>query len=133
MAAGWPGGLQALTLVTEDLAASRQFYRDVFELPIAFEDDSSVVFRFGATLVNLLDATAAPELVAPARVGPADATRSVLTLEVDDVDARCEELRARGVDLLNGPVDRPWGPRTASFRDPAGQVWEIAGPGAQDR
>ncbi|MDQ3782600.1 MAG: VOC family protein, partial [Actinomycetota bacterium] len=28
--------------------------------------------------------------------------------------------------LLNGPVDRPWGVRTASFRDPAGHIWEIA-------
>jgi uncharacterized glyoxalase superfamily protein PhnB len=33
---------------------------------------------------------------------------------------------ARGVKLLNGPIDRPWGPRTASFMDPAGHIWEIA-------
>jgi uncharacterized glyoxalase superfamily protein PhnB len=52
--------------------------------------------------------------------------RFQLTLGVYDVDATCEELRARGVELLNGPVDRPWGIRTASFRDPAGHVWEIA-------
>ncbi len=32
-----------------------------------------------------------------------------------------------GVKLLNGPVDRPWGPRTATFADPAGNIWEIAG------
>ncbi len=38
----------------------------------------------------------------------------------------CEKLRARGVELLNGPADRPWGIRTASFRDPAGRVWELA-------
>ena len=25
-----------------------------------------------------------------------------------------------------GPVDRPWGIRTASFRDPGGHIWEIA-------
>jgi uncharacterized glyoxalase superfamily protein PhnB len=30
------------------------------------------------------------------------------------------------VDLLNGPMDRPWGIRTASFRDPGGHIWEIA-------
>jgi catechol 2,3-dioxygenase-like lactoylglutathione lyase family enzyme len=31
-----------------------------------------------------------------------------------------------GVELLNGPMDRPWGNRTASFRDPGGHIWEIA-------
>jgi lactoylglutathione lyase len=128
MAAAWPGPVRAITLVTDDLAAARQFYLDVFGLPVHFEDDVSAVFRFGETLVNLLDTAAAPELVEPATVGPADATRSVMTLDVDDVDARCAALGARGVELLNGPVDRPWGPRTASFRDPAGQVWELSGP-----
>jgi len=130
MGARWPGPVRAITLVADDLAAAREFYLDVFELPVHFEDASSAVFRFGDAVVNLLDVAAAPELVEPASVGPADATRSVLTLDVDDVDARCAVLRERGVALLNGPVDRPWGPRTASFRDPAGQVWELSGPPA---
>ena len=39
----------------------------------------------------------------------------------------CAELAARGVTLLNGPMDRPWGIRTASFTDPSGHIWEIAG------
>ena len=50
----------------------------------------------------------------------------VFTLQVDAVDAKCAELTARGVTLLNGPMDRPWGIRTASFADPAGHIWEIA-------
>jgi uncharacterized glyoxalase superfamily protein PhnB len=45
---------------------------------------------------------------------------------VDDLDAECAELAARGVELLNGPMDRAWGARTASFRDPGGRIWEIA-------
>jgi lactoylglutathione lyase len=40
--------------------------------------------------------------------------------------ARCAELAALGVKLLNGPMDRPWGVRTASFSDPADYLWEIA-------
>ena len=52
--------------------------------------------------------------------------RFQLTIEVDDVDATCAELAERGVELLNGPIDRPWGVRTASFRDPGGHIWEIA-------
>ncbi len=124
----WPGPVAAITLVTDDLVATRQFYLDVFGLPVFYQDDSSTVFRFGETLVNLLAAAAAPELFAPAPVGSAASDRSVLTVEVDDVDARVEQLRTVGVELLNGPVDRPWGIRTASFRDPSGQVWEVSGP-----
>ena len=122
-----PRGIAAVTLFVEDLDAAREFYRDVFGLPPHFEDPNSVVFKFGDTLVNLLKATEAPELIAPASVAdPGAGSRSVFTLEVDDVDATCAELTARGVRLLNGPMDRPWGPRTASFRDPGGHIWEIA-------
>jgi catechol 2,3-dioxygenase-like lactoylglutathione lyase family enzyme len=122
----WPGGVAAVTLFAEDLPATKQFYLDVFQLPVIFTDDSSAVFKFGQTLINLLDVSAAPELIQPARVGDPDAQRVVFTLEVDDVDVKCRELEQRGVELLNGPLDRPWGPRTASFRDPAGHIWEIA-------
>jgi len=49
------------------------------------------------------------------------------TITVDDVDGMCAELTSRCVELLNGPMDRPWGIRTASFRDPGGHIWEIGG------
>ncbi|MFN8511970.1 MAG: VOC family protein [Chloroflexia bacterium] len=123
----WPGNIFAVTLFTEDLAATRQFYQDVFGLPVAFEDDNSAVFNFGNTLINLLKTTEAPELIAPAPVAPPEAgSRAQFTIQVDDVDALCAELTARGVALLNGPLDRPWGIRTACFRDPGGHIWEIA-------
>lgn len=123
----WTKGISAITLFVEDLDATKQFYREVFGLPVAYENDNSAVFEFGNTIINLLKITAAPELIAPARVAQADVgSRLQLTLPVDDVDAMCKELVARGVTLLNGPMDRPWGIRTASFRDPGGHIWEIA-------
>jgi catechol 2,3-dioxygenase-like lactoylglutathione lyase family enzyme len=123
----WPPAIAAITMFVEDLDAAKEFYQRAFGLPVAFQDDSSAVFEFGGTLVNLLRASAAPELIEPAAVAPPDAgARSVLTLRVADVDRTCAELSARGVQLLNGPMDRPWGIRTASFCDPAGHVWEIA-------
>ena len=125
--ASWPKGIGAITLFVEDLAAAKQFYRDVFGLPVTFEDDDSAVFDFGNTIINLLKTTAARELVEPALVAPREVgSRLQLTLEVDDVDVMCAELAKRGVDLLNGPMDRPWGVRTASFIDPGGHIWEIA-------
>jgi lactoylglutathione lyase len=125
--AGWARKIGAITLFVDDLPGTKQFYAEVFGLPLVFEDDASAVFDFGNTLVNLLRVEAADELIAPARVGAAGTdARAQLTIDVDDVDAVCGELRRRGVELLNGPMDRPWGVRTAAFRDPAGHVWEIA-------
>jgi lactoylglutathione lyase len=84
------------------------------------------VFSFGNTIINLLRTDAAHELIEPAEVGGPGASRMQLTINVDDVDAACARLAERGVELLNGPIDRPWGVRTAAFRDPAGHVWEVA-------
>ncbi len=126
----WVKGIDAITLFVEDLPAAREFYQEVFHLPIFFEDDNSAVFQFGETVINLLDTRQAPELIEPGVVAPSVAgSRAVFTLSVDDVDAMCVELAKRGVELLNGPMDRPWGIRTASFLDPGGHIWEIAQPG----
>lgn len=123
----WPAAISAITLFVEDLDETRQFYVEVFGLTVTYEDADSAVFSFGNTLINLLKSTAAIELVGPATVGEADSgPRMQFTIQVDDVDAMCAELARRGVQLLNGPMDRPWGIRTASFRDPGGHVWEIA-------
>ena len=123
----WPKGIGAITLFVEDVATAKRFYREVFGLPVVFEDDASAVFDFGKTIVNLLNVAAAPELIEPASVASRETgTRFQLTIQVDDVDAMCVELTKRGVELLNGPLDRPWGIRTASFRDPGGHIWEIA-------
>ncbi len=65
-----PAEISAITLFAEDLAATKQFYLEVFGLPVDFEDDNSAVFDFGNTLINLLQSTEAPELIAPAAVAP---------------------------------------------------------------
>ena len=123
----WVSGIGAITLFADDLAATKQFYVEVFDLPIYFEDENSAVFNFGNTLINLLDAREAPELIAPAPVAPrGSGARVQFTINVEDVDATCEVLQRRGVTLLNGPMDRPWGIRTTAFADPAGHIWEIA-------
>jgi len=123
----WPGNIWAITLFVEEVDVAKQFYREVFGLPVVFEDENSAVFDFGNTMINLLKTTEAHELIHPAAVATREAgSRMQFTIKVDDVDAMCAELAARGVELLNGPMDRPWGVRTACFRDPGGHIWEIA-------
>lgn len=125
----WPSGISAITLFVDDLESTKRFYLDVFGLPVHYEDDASAVFNFHNTLINLLKSSEAVELIAPATVGAASAgSRAQFTIDVEDVDATCAELMSRGAKLLNGPMDRPWGIRTAAFADPAGHIWEIAQP-----
>jgi len=119
--------LGALTLFVEDLPRSKSFYRDVFDLKMIYEDESSAAFDFGNTIINLLENREARDLIKPGTVASREAgSRFLLSIWVDDADAVCADLRSRGVALLNGPLNREWGKRTASFTDPDGHLWEIA-------
>lgn len=124
---GFEGGLFAVSLVTEDLVASDAFYGSTLGLQKVFGDEVSSVYMAGRTAINLLASSQWDELISPAKVGSvAQGAQALFTLRVKNVDAVVAELIARGVTLLNGPFDRPWGVRTASFMDPSGHVWEIA-------
>jgi lactoylglutathione lyase len=117
----------AITMFIDDTLRSKAFYEEVFDGKAVYEDENAVAFEFENMVVNLLRVSAAHELIAPAPVGGADAGRRFeLTIWVEDADAICEQLAARGVELLNGPMDREWGMRTAAFTDPDGHIWEIA-------
>jgi len=123
----WSREVGAITLFVEDLQRSKQFYGDVFDVPIVYEDDNSAVFQFGSAMVNLLAATEAPSLIEPAPVAGAGAgSRMQLSIFVDDVDAVWADLAGRGVEFVNGPMDREWGMRTTCFADPGGHIWELA-------
>jgi lactoylglutathione lyase len=116
----------AITLFIEDRQRSKEFYARAFDAKPIFEDDNSVVFRLENLVLNLLVRSSAFELVAPAAVAaPGSGSQFQLTIEVEDTDAACAALDARGVPLLNGPMNRPWGVRTAAFADPDGHVWEV--------
>ena len=117
----------AITMFIDDTTRSKAFYEQVFGVKAVYEDEDAVAFQFENMIVNLLRVPAAHELIAPAPVGDADAPRRFqLTIEVEDTDAVCEQLAARGAELLNGPMDREWGLRTAAFTDPDGHIWEVA-------
>jgi catechol 2,3-dioxygenase-like lactoylglutathione lyase family enzyme len=119
----------AVTLFADDPKRSKEFYGRAFAREPVYEDDAAVTFRLDNVLVNLLRREEAPELVEPAKIAAAGmGPNMLLTLSVEDVDAAVEQFAARGVELLNGPVDRPWGVRTACFADPDGHAWELAGP-----
>ncbi len=43
----------------------------------------------------------------------------------DDLDATFEKLRSTGAEVMQEPMDQPWGPRDCAFRDPSGTMIRI--------
>lgn len=119
--------VETITLFVESLNDARHFYTQLLDFTVIYEDDVSVVIKLDNLMLNLLQASEAPELIAPLRPGSHElGPRFMITIVVADVDAAVADLTDRGIAFLNGPIDRPWGRRTAAFADPAGVVWEIA-------
>jgi len=46
----------------------------------------------------------------------------------DDVDATFERIRAAGGEVLQEPIDQPYGVRDCAFRDPAGNMLRFNQP-----
>jgi predicted enzyme related to lactoylglutathione lyase len=46
----------------------------------------------------------------------------MLVFATDDCDATFEHIQASGAEVLQEPIDQPYGVRDCAFRDPAGNV-----------
>jgi lactoylglutathione lyase len=123
-----PGSLKsvgAITLFVEDPQRSKQFYAGLRGRAV-FEDENSVAFKFDNLFLNLLKRGVTVNwLLGPVPAAELGASFE-LTVWVEDADAVCADLADRGVSIVSGPLDRPWGMRTAAFLDPDGYVWEVS-------
>jgi lactoylglutathione lyase len=112
-------------LFVADLERSLAFYRDVIGLPFKLEGDGYLEFATQGTRFGLYDRNRLEELTGQGSEAPARPGGEVVFL-VGDVDAEAERLKAAGVAILKGPVDRAWGHRTVHVEDPDGFVVELA-------
>ena len=123
--AEWAKRIGALNLMVDDLAAMKRFYRDTFDLAPLDEEADTLIYQLGDLYLALRSDPAH-------QPSPTDEAALVgigvgqLALPVENVDEVAAELQQRGVTLLSGPADLPWGIRAATFADPAGYVWEIS-------
>jgi len=126
--------LQYCNITVNDVEESIAFYGDALGLKV-HNDVASDGFRW-VTLGS--DAQPGLEIVlsvphAGRSQGDGDALQELLTKGVlpmmvfrsDDVDATFETLRASGAEVLQEPMDQPWGPRDCAFRDPSGSTVRI--------
>lgn len=54
-----------------------------------------------------------------------------VVFSTDDVDGLFERVRATGAEVLQEPIDQPYGSRDCAFRDPSGNMIRIQQWGAQ--
>lgn len=116
--------LDYVILYVDDLESQVAFYRDVVGLEHRFTRDGYAEFATGPTRFGLYERSRLPELLGREMAGRG--ARGEVLFLVEDVDVEAERLRRAGVEILRGPVDRPWGHRTLHVLDPEGNVVELA-------
>lgn len=94
-----------------DFERSRRFYGGTLGLAVYREFRGGVVFFLGG---GFLELSGHGEAAGPP---PGDVA---LWLQVRDADAAHATLAAAGVDVVEPPVDKPWGLREMRIRDPDG-------------
>jgi predicted enzyme related to lactoylglutathione lyase len=123
--------LQYTFLEVDDHEAAQAFYRDTLGLEVR----QDVATDYGRWLT--VGPKAQPEVgIVLSSVGvgrpPEDAqtikallakgSLAGLVFETDDVDALFEKVVASGADVLQEPMDQPYGVRDCAFRDPSGNM-----------
>ncbi|RZS64035.1 putative glyoxalase superfamily protein PhnB [Agromyces ramosus] len=127
--------LQYTNVTVNDVDESLAFYRDALGLEVQ-NDVASGRYRW-VTLGS--DAQPGLGIVlsephAGRSKADGDAMQELLTKGVlpmlvfatDDLDATFETVRASGAEVLQEPIDQPWGPRDCAFRDPSGNTVRIS-------
>jgi catechol 2,3-dioxygenase-like lactoylglutathione lyase family enzyme len=99
-----------LLIRPRDVEATTAFYRDTLGLAVEREFPGGTVFFLGQGLL---------EVSGNAVRGGNDAT--MIWLQVRDLQATAKELYQRGVPVLRGPQEEPWGLHEMWAADPDGR------------
>jgi catechol 2,3-dioxygenase-like lactoylglutathione lyase family enzyme len=124
-------------LFVHDQDAALKFYRDVIGLDVR-SDESVEDYRW-----LTVGPAGQPDVeIGLSQIGPPvpptdhEALHALLAkgslhgviFVVDDVDAKFEQVRAAGAEVLQEPVDQFYGVRDCAFRDPSGNMIRFSTP-----
>ncbi|WP_324011441.1 VOC family protein [Microbacterium sp. JZ37] len=121
--------ISLITLVVDDVAASRRFYIDGLAWRAEFEAPGEVLMiRVGERLLlSLWDrAHAEEEIGAVTRGGTPPVTLAHNVAEPAQVDAVLAQARTAGATAVVAAQQRAWGGYSGYFADPDGFRWEVA-------
>ncbi|NKE58855.1 VOC family protein [Lentzea sp. PSKA42] len=129
-------------LFVHDQDAALKFYRDVVGLEVR-TDESVEDYRW--LTVGPADQ---PDIeIGLSRIGPpvpptdyealnallAKGSLQGIIFEIDDVDAKFEQVRAAGAEVMQEPIDQFYGVRDCAFRDPSGNMIRFSTPRSAER
>jgi len=123
-----PSKIFETVLYAEDLAAAERFYHEALGLEVIERNNLTVVFRCGGGVLLIFDLrkSAAPDRDVPSH-GTTGVGHIAFAAKPEDLDAWREQLRQAGVPIER-EVDWDEGWHSIYFRDPAGNVVELAPP-----
>src|ERR1051325_7807086 len=123
-----PGRIFETVLYAEDLAAAERFYHEAVGLDVIGRGNLLVVFRCGTGVLLIFDPrkTAVPGREIPSH-GASGAGHIAFAAKPADLDAWRKQLHEAGI-AIEREVAWPEGGRSIYFRDPAGNVVELAPP-----
>lgn len=101
---------------TSDIAAAKRFYQDVLGLDLLM--DHGWIATYGSA--GSMDVQ-----ISFAEQGGSGTPVPDLSIEVDDIEAALEGMKAAGFAIEYGPADEPWGVRRFYVRDPFGRLVNI--------
>jgi len=111
-------------IFARQMSAMREFYGNTLGFPLHRElGPRWVEFRIGSNLLALTERGLVFDDSAP----PIGVLSVQLAFRVtpSEVASCASTLAERGVNIIAGPTDQPFGHRTLFFRDPDGNVLEI--------
>ncbi|GGR17947.1 VOC family protein [Streptomyces aurantiogriseus] len=120
--------LAQVRLLVTDFAACYHFYADVLGLKPQSGAEQGPYEKFspatGSAGIAIQDRAMMAEVLG--EVGErASGHRSLVALRVDDLDAHCAQITARGATLLHGPAHLTDRMRVAHLKDPEGNLVEL--------
>lgn len=118
--------LFANCLLVNDFDKSMAFYRDILGLKVNSQEGKFADFKLEGTSLAIFEKEAAVAMFPKEHMGSGGGI--VLAFQVDDVNKTCEELKAKGVKVFEGPKNTEWGQTVAYFKDPDGNIWEVSKP-----
>ncbi|HSM44813.1 MAG TPA: VOC family protein [Acidimicrobiia bacterium] len=119
--------LSLVTLGVRDLAASRDFYRNLGWTESPQSMDDVAFFQVGGMVFGLWSrASLAEDSEVEDSGGWGGVTLAYNTRTREEVDVVIDEARAAGATLGREPAETFWGGYSGVFIDPDGHPWEVA-------
>lgn len=120
--------LEMIGIVTQDMAGSLAFYRNIFTIPEGLENEGHVEIRLESGLRFAWDTVAVMQSFEPHYTFTPKQVGAFLCENPADVDKKYSDLLGKGDTSVKEPWDAFWGQRYALVADPDGNVLDLFAP-----